>query len=75
MTLLVCATLADFSATSGKSHDYAGGSERVRSGPTGNRRWRTMFVASVAAGKAFCDLQGEALFSGRSGGSGGAAGH
>ena len=55
----VCATLADFSATSGKSHDYAGGSERVRSGPTGSRRWRTMFVASVAAGKAFCDLQGE----------------
>ena len=59
VTLFVCATFADFSATSGKSHDYAGGSERVRSGPTGNRRWRTMFVASVAAGKAFCDLQGD----------------
>jgi hypothetical protein len=56
---LLARTPADFSATSGKSHDYAGGSERVRSGPIGDRRWRTMFVASVAAGKAFCDLQGE----------------
>ena len=45
-----------FSATSGKSHDYAGGSELVRQG----RRWRTMFLASVAAGKAHLEL-GESL--------------
>ena len=44
-----------FSATSGKSHDYAGGSERLR----GGRRWRTMFMASVAAGNAFCTLEGQ----------------
>lgn len=37
-----------FSATSGKSHEYAGGSERIRHG----RRWRSMFLASVAAGRA-----------------------
>jgi hypothetical protein len=39
-----------FSSTSGKSNDYAVRSERAR----GRRRWRTMFVASVAAGRAFC---------------------
>ena len=44
-----------FSATSGKSHDYATGSERVR----GGRRWRTMFMASVAAGRAHCTLESE----------------
>ena len=55
MTLLVCATLADFSATSGKSNDYAHGSERMRRG----RRWRTLFVASVAAGKAYCTHDAE----------------
>ncbi|KAJ1629918.1 hypothetical protein T492DRAFT_1007807 [Pavlovales sp. CCMP2436] len=38
-----------FSATSGKSNDYAYGSERVR----GNRNWRCLLVASVAAGRAF----------------------
>ena len=44
-----------FSSTSGKSNDYAGGSERMRRG----RRWRTLFLASVAAGKAFCTEEGE----------------
>ena len=39
-----------FSSTSGKSNDYAMHSERLR----GSRRWRTMFVARVAAGRAFC---------------------
>lgn len=40
-----------FSSTSGKSNDYAGGSERVRGR---GRRWRTLFVARVAAGRAYC---------------------
>jgi hypothetical protein len=39
-----------FSSTSGKSNDYAHRSERMRRG----RRWRTLFLASVAAGKAYC---------------------
>lgn len=44
-----------FSSTSGKSNDYAMRSERIRS----NRRWRTMFVASVAAGRAYRTEEGE----------------
>ena len=39
-----------FSSTSGKSNDYAAGSERKRRG----RRWRTLFLCNVAAGHAFC---------------------
>jgi hypothetical protein len=38
-----------FSSTSGKSNDYAHGSERQRRG----RSWRTLFVAKVAAGAAY----------------------
>ena len=44
-----------FSATSSKSNDYAAGSERILHG----RRWRTLFVASVAAGKAYCTYDKE----------------
>lgn len=44
-----------FSSTSGKSNDYATHSERLR----GNRCWRTMFVATVAAGHAFCTNEGD----------------
>lgn len=40
-----------FSSTSGKSNDYAAGSERVRGR---GRRWRTLFCARVAAGRAYC---------------------
>ena len=48
-----------FSSTSGKSNDYAGGSERVR---RGSRRWRTLFLCQVAAGKAFCTTATEHNF-------------
>lgn len=44
-----------FSATSGKSNDYAWEAERWRAG----RAWRCMLVASVAAGRAFCTHEGE----------------
>lgn len=44
-----------FSSTSGKSIDYAHGSERMRRG----RRWRTLFLARVAAGKAHCTHERE----------------
>jgi hypothetical protein len=44
-----------FSSTSGKSNDYATHSERLR----GSRRWRTMFVATVAAGRAYCTHEAE----------------
>ena len=49
-----------FSATSGKSNDYANGSERNRSfgGPSTTRAFRVMIVASVAAGKAFITQEG-----------------
>ena len=44
-----------FSATSGKSNDYATGSERLRHG----RLWRTLFLAKVAAGTAFRTTEAE----------------
>ena len=57
-----------FSATSGKSNDYAGNSERhlpgSASGTRGQvevRRWRVMLVASVAVGKAFTTQKEEML--------------
>ena len=49
-----------FSATSGKSNDYAGGSQRTRTHAAGVARdYRVMIVASVAAGKAFVTQEGE----------------
>lgn len=44
-----------FSATSGKSNDYAVGSQRERRG----RRWRTLFLCRVAAGRAYCTTEAE----------------
>ena len=44
-----------FSSTSGKSNDYAWGSEKRRQSGAGGksqRSWRVMIVASVAAGLA-----------------------
>ena len=51
-----------FSATSGKSNDYAGGSQRRRTHSAGVARdYRVMIVASVAAGKALITQEGELI--------------
>ena len=43
-----------FSSTSGKSHDYAKSSERIRPDGSGDRvRWYCMFMCLVAKGRSF----------------------
>jgi hypothetical protein len=47
-----------FSPASSKSNDYNDGSERMRPGHRGERRWRSMFLCSVVLGRSSTTTEG-----------------